>query len=205
VRLYVEDLAPNVRRVRMVLAEKSLEIPLTAIDVQRGENRSPEFLTKNPFGQVPVLELPDGSCISESVAICRYLDELHPTPSLFGADARERAEVEMWQRRAEFGLFIPAVELGHHTSPFFREAMEQIPEWGPHCQALLLRTWQVLDHELSGREYLAPKGFSVADVTAFVGVQVAAFWGSTIPRDLKHVVEWHGRVARRPSAAAVRY
>ena len=204
-RLYVESIAPNVRRVRMFLAEKRIDVPEIEVDVQHGEHRKPEFLAKNPFGQVPVLELPDGHCISESIAICRYLDDLHPAPALFGTSALERAEVEMWQRRAEFGLFIPAVELGHHTSPFFREVIQQIPDWAPHCMAQLLRTWQILDTELSTREYLAPSGFSIADVTAFVGSEVASFWGERIPPELKRVARWHARVGKRPSAGRVRY
>ena len=203
--LYVEALAPNARRVLMFLAEKGVELPLVEVDVPHGEHRSAAFLQKNPFGQVPVLELSDGTCISESIAICRYLDEVRPGPMLFGNAARERAEIEMWQRRVEFGVFIPAVELGHHSSPFFRETVQQIPEWAPHCKAQLLRTWKVLDAELSGRETVAPSGFSIADVTAFVGTEVAALWGMAIPRELEQLRAWQARVGCRPSAAAARY
>jgi len=205
VRLYVEDLAPNARRVKMFLAEKALEIPQTTIDVQRGENKTPSFLAKNPWGQVPVLELDDGTCISESIAICRYLDETHGGVSLFGTSARERSEIEMWQRRAELGLFIPAVEYGHHTSPYFRAAMTQIPEWAAHCEARLVETWRIFDSELAGRGTLAPRGYSIADVTAFAGVEVAAVWGLRIPPERKNLRAWHDRIGARPSAAAVRY
>lgn len=204
-RLYTEALAPNVRRVLMVLAEKKIDVPLVTIDVPHGEHRTPEFLAKNPFGQVPVLELPDGIFISESIAICRYLDEIHPVPALFGTTARERAEIDMWQRRVEFGVFIPAVEFGHHSSPFFRDTVDQIPEWAPHCKAQLVRTWQILETELAGREYVASSGFSIADVTAFVGAEVASLWGLAIPRELAQLCEWHARVGRRPSATAARY
>jgi len=189
----------------MFLAEKNIEVPLVSIDVQRGEHREADFLAKNPWGQVPVLELPDGTCISESVTICRYMEELHPALSLFGTSARERADIEMWQRRAEFGVFIPAVEYGHHTSPFFRDSMQQIPEWASHCKAHVLRTWQLFEPALSDREYLASSGFSIADVTAFVGTEVALLWSVTIPPELKRLVEWHARVAGRPSAATVAY
>jgi glutathione S-transferase len=189
----------------MVLAEKGIDVPLVTIDVSRGEHRAPEFLAKNPFGQVPVLELPDGVLISESIAICRYLDEIHPVPALFGATARERAEIDMWQRRVEFGVFIPAVEFGHHSSPFFRDTVDQIPEWATHCKAQLVRTWQILDTELAGRDYVASSGFSIADVTAFVGAEVASLWGIAIPRELAQLCEWYTRVGRRPSAAAARY
>jgi glutathione S-transferase len=189
----------------MFLAEKGIEIPSIEVDVPHGEQRKAAFLAKNPFGQVPVLELADGACLSESIAICRYLDEIHPTPRLFGTTARGRAEIDMWQRRAEFGGFIPAVELGHHSSPFFRETVEQVPAWASHCKAQLIRTWQILDSELSGREYVAPSGFSVADITAFVGAEVAALWGVAIPRELEHVGAWHTRVGQRPSAAVARY
>ncbi len=204
-RLYVESLAPNARRVLMFLAEKGVDVPRVEIDVPHGEHRSAAFLEKNPFGQVPVLELSDGTCISESIAICRYLDEVNPGSALFGTTAHTRAEIDMWQRRAELGVFIPAVELGHHSSPFFRETVQQIPEWAPHCKAQLLRTWQILDTELARRETLSSSGFSVADVTAFVGAEVAALWGVAIPRELERLCAWQARVGRRPSAAAARY
>lgn len=204
-RLYVEALAPNARRVRMFLAEKGIELPLVEVDVPHGEHRSAAFLERNPFGQVPVLELSDGTCISESIAICRYLDEVSPGPTLFGDTVQDRAEIDMWQRRAEFGVFIPAVELGHHSSPFFRETVQQVPEWPAHCKGQLLRTWSILDAELHRRETLARSGFSIADITAFVGVEVATLWGMALPRKLEHLCAWQARVVRRPSAATVRY
>ncbi len=205
-RLYVEALAPNVRRVLMFLAEKGIDIPQVSIDVPRGENRAPTFLAKNPFGQVPVLELDDGTCISESIAICRYLDEMSPEEgALFGSSPSERAEIEMWQRRVEFGVFVPAVEFGHHSSEFFRETVDQVAAWAPHCRGQTDRTWRILDDALAGREYVSATGFSVADVTAFIGAEVAALWSISIPRELEHVRKWHARVGQRPSAAAARY
>ena len=100
-KLYSHALAPNPRRVRIFAAEKGIELALQDIDILAGESRTPEFLAKNPSGGVPVLELDDGSCLAESVAICRYLEGLHPEPNLFGRDLREQAQIEMWSRRME--------------------------------------------------------------------------------------------------------
>ena len=108
-KIHEFTMAPNPRRVRVFLAEKGIEVPSVQIDIGKGENRKPEFLAKNPMGAVPVLELDDGTCISESLAICRYLEELNPDPSLFGSDAEERALIEMWTRRMEAEIFHRAV------------------------------------------------------------------------------------------------
>src|SRR5713226_3423593 len=105
-KIYDYKLAPNPRRVRIFLAEKKIIVPLEEIDIMKGVNRQPEFLRKNPLGGIPVLELDDGKCLAESVAICRYFEELHPEPALFGTGAIERATIEMWNRRMELSLFV---------------------------------------------------------------------------------------------------
>src|SRR5262245_33772483 len=104
-KLYNHALAPNPRRVRIFAAEKGIELTLQDVDILAGQSRTPEFLAKNPSGGVPVLEFDDGSCVAESVAICRYLEGLHPEPNLFGRDLREQAQIEMWNRRMELELF----------------------------------------------------------------------------------------------------
>ena len=108
-KLYSHAVAPNPRRVRIFAAEKGIELVLEDVDILAGQNRTPEFLAKNSSGGVPVLELDDGSCLSESVAICRYLDGLHPEPNLLGRDLREQAEIERWNRRMELELFAAIV------------------------------------------------------------------------------------------------
>src|SRR5229473_4959408 len=101
-KIYDFALAPNPRRLRIFLAEKGINVPNEQINILEEKNRTPEFLAKNPAGGLPVLELDDGSHLAESVAICRYLEGLHPEPRLFGRDAKERAMVDMWIRRIEF-------------------------------------------------------------------------------------------------------
>src|SRR5690348_5456633 len=104
-KLYDYTMAPNPRRVRIFLAEKGITLPMVQLDLFQGENRTPEALHRNPYGGLPVLELDDGTCIAESVAICRYFEELQPQPPLMGADAKDKAVVEMWTRRMELVLF----------------------------------------------------------------------------------------------------
>ena len=104
-KLYNHSQAPNPRRVRIFMAEKGISLPMEEIDLMAGKNRTPEFLAKIPSGGLPVLELDDGGCIAESVAICRYLEGQHPEPNLMGRNPREQAEIEMWNRRMELELF----------------------------------------------------------------------------------------------------
>ena len=118
-KIYDSKTAPNPRRVRIFLAEKGVQVPYEEVDIVTAQNRSPEFRKKNPLGVLPVLELDDGTCIAESIAICRYFEETHPQPPLMGIDARDRAIVEMWQRRMEFEIFIPITQVFRNTHAFF--------------------------------------------------------------------------------------
>ena len=116
-KLYESSVSPNSRRVRIFLAEKGIEIPMERVRMQNREHKAPDFVKKNSLGQVPVLELDDGTCLSESVAICRYLEELNPAPALFGKDAVSRAQTEMWIRRAEFRLWSPMGQVWINDDP----------------------------------------------------------------------------------------
>lgn len=205
-RLYIDPLAPNARRVQMFMVEQRLSVTLERINLMVGEQLEPEFLAKNPLGQLPVLELEDGTCLSESVAICRYLEETgHVRNSMFGNNPLERARIEMWQRRAEQGILIPAVEYGHHTAAMFRALLEQVPAHASVCARRLESFWPILDGTLAQNSHLAGQNLSIADVTAFCGVEVAALWGLAPPAHLVHVHTWRQRVGRRPSASVVRY
>src|SRR5262250_2233188 len=119
-KLYNHALAPNPRRVRIFAAEKGMELSLEEVDILAGQSRTPEFLAKNSSGAVPVLELDDGSYLSESVAICRYLEGLHPEPNLLGRDLREQVEIERWNRRMELELFNPIARTAQKTSSIFQ-------------------------------------------------------------------------------------
>jgi glutathione S-transferase len=202
-RLYHSALAPNARRVRMFLAEKELELPLVPVDLAKLEQKRDDYSAVNPFQLVPALELDDGSVIVESIAICRYLEELHPEPALFGATPRERAEVEMWQRLAELQLLLPIAMTFRHTHPAMRE-MEtpQIAEWAEASRARAFVALRRFDRALATRRYLAGDAFSVADITGLIALDFTKPARIAIPEELTHLIRWRTEVAARPSAKA---
>ena len=170
VKLYNHSLAPNPRRVRIFAAEKGIELALEEIDILAGQSRMPEFLAKNSSGAVPVLELDDGSYLSESVAICRYLEGLQPEPNLLGRDLREQAEVERWNRRMELELFAPIGRTFQNTNPIFQRRIKQFPEYGEAQRAIVYQRLERMDHELDGQEFIASDRFTIADITALVAI-----------------------------------
>jgi len=155
VKLYDSALAPNPRRVRVFLAEKGIEVPTVSIDIVKAENRQPAFLVKNPLGGVPVLELDDGTTLSESTAICRYFEEVQPDPPLMGTDARDRAIVEMWLRRVEFEVAFPIMQTFRNTHDFFKGRIPQVAEWGTVCRKQALEQLAWLDGEMADRPFVA--------------------------------------------------
>jgi glutathione S-transferase len=189
----------------MFIDEKGIDIPISNVSIESGEHRAPRMLELNPLGQLPVLELDDGRGLSESIAICRYLEELHPEPVLFGANPTERALVEMWLRRVELGLFTPAVEYGHHTQPFFRDHFVQIAAWATRCKDRVEECCALLDRTLTASTHVAGDTFTVADLTTYCGIEVAAAWGIGVAGDLGALTDWRQRIAARPSAATARY
>ncbi len=176
-KLYLKKLAPNARRVMMFIAEKELDMSIVEVSDSKGEGQSEAFLAKNPLGQVPVLELASGLCLSESMAICRMLDEQFPEPSLFGVGLEERAIVHMWSRRVENLLFIPAVEYGHHSQEMLADEFDQIPAFAELCRATIERVYALLEFQLDVGPYVAEDRFSVADIVAFCGLELARVWG----------------------------
>jgi glutathione S-transferase len=205
VKIYSEDNpAPNPRKVRIFLAEKGIRVPLERVRIQKREHKAPEFMKKNSLGQLPVLELDDGTCISESIAICRYLEELHPAPPLFGRDPLERAQTEMWLRRSEFRLWGPMGQVWINADT--RTAAvnpNQFPDYGEHSKKVVAGAMKWIDRELSdGREFLAGPNYSMADVVLLCGVDFSKFTGVDMPEDARHLRAWHERVSARPSAGA---
>lgn len=208
--LYDMSRAPNPRRVRMFLSEKGIDIPRVEVDVQAGENLSPAFLAINPRGVVPTLVLEDGRILDESMAICRYLECLHPDPDLFGKSAIEQAEVERWQRHMEFeGMFNIAAVFRNTAEayagrgvPGAGPATPQIPELAQRGLVLARQWMDRLEQRLAGRQWLATDRFSVADITAFVCLDFARWVklraGDTHPE----IQAYHARIRARPSAAA---
>jgi glutathione S-transferase len=202
-KLYNEhNPAPNPRRVRIFLAEKGISIPYVHVPMREGAHKSSEFKEKNSLGQVPVLELDDGSTLSESIAICRYLEELHPTPALFGNDAWQRARVEMWTRRIEFTLMSRVGAVWVNTHKYTAHLGTQYKDYGEASRVRVLKAMQWLNEELAGREFIAIDNYSIADIVALTTLDFAAFIGIELPQDLAHLRDWHSRVSARSSAAA---
>ena len=201
-KLYDTKSAPNPRRVRIFAAEKELAIPIVEVDLNAKENQGAEFRAKNPLGGVPVLELDDGTCIAESVAICRYLEEIRPQPPLMGVGATDRAVVEMWQRRMELELFQPIANVFVHTHEWFKGRRPQVPEWGEACRKHALARMSWLDGELARRPYVAGDRFTIADIVLYCALDFGGSVGQSLDPACGRVTRWMARVAERPSAKA---
>jgi len=201
-KLYDSAMAPNPRRVRIFLAEKGIEVPTVQVDIGKAENRKPEFLAKNPMGGVPILELDDGSFLAETVAICRYFEGLQPDPPLMGVDARDVAFVEMWNRRMEFEITLPAMQSFRNTHDFFKGRIPQVPEYGEVCKNQATKRLEWLDGELATREFVAGDRFTIADITALVGIDFGRVTKIRIEPSQKNLQRWYEAVSSRPSAKA---
>jgi glutathione S-transferase len=200
--LYDSALAPNPRRVRIFLAEKGLEVPVQQVDIGRAENREPAYLAKNPLAGVPTLELDDGTCIAESVAICRYFEETHPDPPLMGVDPRDRAVVEMWGRRMELELFQTITHAFRHTHDFFKGRVTQVPEYGAACREAAPKKLAWLDGVLADREFVAGERFTIADITALCAIDFGRVIDARVQPEHKNLARWYEAVSSRPSASA---
>ena len=201
-KLYDLKAGTNPRRVRIFLAEKGLTVPRDEVDMPGGENRRESFLAINPMGTLPVLELDDGTHIAESMAICRYLEELRPNPPLFGATPVERALVEMWNRRMELEIARPVQEAFVHLSPYWAGKREQVPEVGSFARKTALARMAWLDSELVKRPFIAGERYTVADITAQCGLLLGKNTGTPISAELKNLSRWFTEVTGRPSARA---
>ena len=202
-RLFDGGKAPNPRRVRVFLAEKGIEVPRVPVDMGAMGHRSPEVAGRNPLRRLPVLELDDGTIITESVAICRYFEETNPEPPLFGTGALGRARVEEWQRRLELNLMMPVAHAFRHVHPAMKEwEVPQIAEWGEANKPKALDFLALLDRELAGREFAAGDAYSIADITGLIAIDFMKPARIAVPEELAHVRRWHSALAARPSAAA---
>jgi glutathione S-transferase len=197
-KLYNHALAPNPRRVRIFAAEKGIELRLADVDILAGQSRTPEFLAKNSSGGVPVLELDDGSHLSESVAICRYLEGLHPEPNLLGRDLREQADIERWNRRMELELFAAIGRTVQNTSSIFQGRFKQFPEYGEAQRAVVYQRLERMDFELNGHKFVAGDRFTIADITALVAIDIGDRLAEIkIAPELAHLLRWHEAVSSR--------
>ena len=201
-QLYDSAMAPNPRRVRIFLAEKGITVPVEQVDISKAVNRQPPFLAKNPLGGLPVLELDDGTCIAESVAICRYFEETQPQPPLLGTDARDRALVEMWQRRMELELFRNVTGCFQNTHKFFAGRIPQVPEYGEVCRNAARARLAWLDGELVSRPFVAGERYTIADITALCAIDFGRVSDIRIAPEQKQLQRWYDAVSSRPSAKA---
>jgi glutathione S-transferase len=208
-RLFDFDRAPNPRRVRFFLAEKGLSIPRVNVDLFRREQLSAEFLAINPGGTVPVLETDDGTYLTESLAICRYLDALHPEPPLFGSGPREEALTLMWASIVEHDGLLAVAEVLRNLSPGFRDHVLPGPQPCAQIPALVARgrqrTEQFFDRveqQLQRHQYLAGGDFSFADISLLVTADFAGWVDINPLRTRPALAGWYERVAARPGAQA---
>lgn len=202
-KLYDAKVAPNPRRVRIFLAEKGMTIPTELIDLGKLQHKEAEFTAINPVQRVPALVLDDGTVLTESIAICRYLEWLQPEPCLFGQPGLEAAVVEMWQRTVEFHLLATVAHVFRHLHPAMRDMeVPQVPDWAEANKPRVLDFLRVLDERLKDNAFIAGERFSVADITAMVAMDFLRPARLTMPAERTSVLRWHREVAARPSASA---
>ena len=196
-----ESPSPNARRVTVFMAEKGIDCEKVAVDIRGGENIQAEYLRKNPVGRVPVLELDDGTFISESIAICRYLEAIQPEPNLFGLSAIEIANIEMWQRRVELNLFLEIAGAFRNITGFFKDRETCVKEWGQVCAEKAPKSLAMFDDQLLNNEYLAGDRFTVADITLAITLDFAEMVKVAPLPALNNISRWRERVVARASLA----
>ncbi|HEY9218375.1 MAG TPA: glutathione S-transferase family protein [Phenylobacterium sp.] len=194
--------APNPRRVRIFLAEKGIDLPETPVDMMKREHKSPEHRARNSLGQVPTLELDDGTTISETVSICRYFEEIHPEPPLFGRTPVEKAQVDMWIRRCEFVVMSPVGNYWRHAHPRTAALLTQFKDFGESNVDTYVGALKWLDRELAERQFVAGDAYTMADICLLTTVDFAKWIGLPATDEYANVKAWHDRVSGRPSARA---
>jgi glutathione S-transferase len=201
-RLYEDPRTPSSRRVNIFLAEKGIKVPSVMLDINAREHLSAAHLARNPLGQVPVLQLDDGTFIAESMAICRYFECLRPDPPLLGrpGDARDQALVEMWNRRVELGLLLPVFHVFRHTHPAMKTLENpQIPQWARANRPRIERMLDLLDQRLAHAAHVAGENLSVADITAFVAMDFMRVLRLSPDGERAHLKRWLKHMRARPA------
>ena len=195
----VEKGAPNPRRVEIFLKEKGIAVETVALGLMKREHKTPEFFAKHPRGQVPALELDDGTVLTESVAICRYLEALHPAPPLFGRTALEAAQIDMWTRRIELILMSPLAQVWRHAHPFTAGLGQQFTEFGESNKPAVLDAMRWIDGQMTPGAELATADFTIADIVLLTTLQFSDFVGLAVPDECTTLVGWYKTAAARPS------
>lgn len=202
-KLYDAAIAPNPRRVRWVMAEKGIgDIEVVAVSIPEGEHKRPGYLAKAGLPQLPMLEMDDGTTVTESLAICRYLESRYPEPNLFGRDPEEAAVIEMWTRRTEMLVATPLMLGVRHGHPGFAALEAQVPEVAQWNQRTGLASLKVLDERLQDREFLAADRLTMADIVAAVGIDFARIVRLRPPEELAALNRWLAAMRERPAARA---
>ena len=201
--LYHDPRAPNPRRVRIFLAEKGVAYDTIEVSIAAFAHQTQDFKKKNPIQLLPVLELADGKILRESMAICRFVEEQHPEPNLFGGDAWERAQIEQWNRHAELELLFPIAQVFRNSHKFWEGRIKQAPEFAQIMRDHVGTRFDWLEGELANRPYFAGERFSVADITALCAID----FGKVVDIRIQaashpNLKAWHERVTARPSAKA---
>ena len=204
-KLYDTPLAPNPRRVRWFMAEKGIEdIEIVSLNLIEGTHKQPEYLAKAGLPNVPALEMEDGTTITESIAICRYLEALYPEPNLFGRDPKETAVIEMWMRRAEMMVATPFMMGVRHSHPALAALETQNPEIAEYNKAQGLRALKVLDRRLAEAEWLAADRLTIADIVGFIGIDFTRLIKLQIPEQLADLNRWIAAMRSRDAAKVAR-
>jgi len=201
-KIYETKTAPTPRRVRFFLAEKNIPMDYVQVDIEGGENLSPAMRARNPVAKVPVLELDDGTCINESVSICRYFEELHPEKPLMGTTPLEKAQIDMWQRQVEFGLFMQIGMCFQHSTGYFKDRMTPVAEYGKVAGQDAIKFLEILNARLANNEYIAGGSFSIADITAVCAIDFGRVVKVYIAPEQTHLQRWYDAISARPAAKA---
>src|SRR5437588_5699887 len=199
-----DSFGPNPRAMRMFMAEKGITIPKKDVDLMKAENRRPPYTDRNPGGQLPALELDNGQCIGESVAIWEYLEEKHPKPALIGATPEERAEARQWQRRVELKITENLYNGFRYAegAQLFKDRMRILPEASAGLKAQVQDGLNWLDKLLEGKDYVAGKRFTIGDIILYCALDFGGSVGQKLDPSMKNVNAWFKRVDSRPSAKA---
>ena len=202
-KLYDTLMAPNPRRVRWLMAEKGItDVEIVPVNLLAGEHKTSEYRERAGLSHLPALELEDGTTITESLAIGRYLESVYPEPNLFGRDPVETAVIEMWTRRGENLVSLPVMMTVRLTHPALAALEEPNPAVAEYNRANSLRGLKVLERQLAENEWLAGDRFTVADIIAFVGLDFGRLIKMNPPEELKHVGRWAEAMRARPAARA---
>lgn len=202
-KLYT-GLGPNPRVVRIFMAEKGIELPLVIVDIMANENRQAAHVARNPAGQLPTLELDDGTMLAEILPICEYLEERQPSPSLVGTTAEERAIVRMWTRRIDLSIVEPLTN-GFRFSDgikLFENRLHCIPAAADDLKKIARDKLAWLDGLIAGRDYIAGAKFSLADILLYAFIEFGNRVGQPLDPANKNLTAWFARVSQRPSITA---